>query len=59
MENNKNKFTPVSGMSVQTFVRSYKGQSQMNVNKIINADISSHACRLIDSLHEKTDDKNS
>lgn len=57
MKKKKNKSIPVNGMSVQSFVRGYKGQAQMNVNKIISGDISSHACRLIESLHEKPHEK--
>ncbi len=52
-ETNSNPYIPVVGMSKETFVQGYKAQSQMNVNKIISADISSKACLLIESLHER------
>lgn len=42
---------PVQGMSTETFVRGYKRHSQMNVNTINGARLSSYTCDRIEELY--------
>lgn len=43
--------TPVIGMTVETFAREYKGQSQMDVNTINGIDISGRGAKIVGDLH--------
>ncbi len=43
--------TPVMGMTVETFVRGYKGQSQMDVNTINGMDISGRGAKAVGDIH--------
>lgn len=50
LKNERLKKRPIMGMSVETFVRGYKGQSQMDVNMINGLDISGHGAKLMGDI---------
>lgn len=47
---------PVKAMSTHTFVRGYQVNSQMNINTINGANISSHAYRLIKGIRDEMEE---
>lgn len=48
---------PVKAMTTHTFVRGYKVNSQMNINTINGANISSRACRLIKGIYDAMEEE--
>lgn len=46
--------TPIIGMTVETFVHGYKGQSQMDVNTINGLDISGRGAKMVGDIHRAT-----
>lgn len=42
---------PLKGVSVQKFVRSYAGQSQMNTNTINGIDPPDHICDILEDIY--------
>ncbi len=46
------KKKPINGMSVETFVRGYEGQSQMNVNTIAGLGLSGYGNKRINEIYK-------
>ncbi|MCI8759731.1 MAG: hypothetical protein HFJ34_01165 [Clostridia bacterium] len=44
-------FQKIQGMTVETFVQSYKFQSQMDVNTINGIDVSGRGAKMVGDIH--------
>lgn len=56
MEHNKSHVKienkPIKGMSIQTFVKGYRGQSQMDTNTISGIKLSAHGNRIMQRIYK-------
>lgn len=50
--NTKKLMRSIQGMSTETFVWGYNGQSQMDINTINSANLSARACEILYSIYD-------